>query len=275
MAQNRSIPYGYQMVNGAIIVHPSESEMVKTIFQLHTDGSSYLTIANWLTAHGIYYMPNRPDWNKNIIARMLQNTVYLGTEKYPTIINDTQFHTSQAAKKPYTHTEPKELKKLKPLLVCSQCGEKIQRRLKTDGTQRWYCPTDINHIALTVSDDSILQDILSLQNIVAHVNLQAQTNNSISLETVRLQNEIDRLLEQSELQVEEIKDNIFKLASLKYSLCPDTHHAEQAMLDDLKGSDTVNAKLLIQLVERIQVSNGNVTGFLLKCGNHIQNEGTI
>ncbi len=271
MAQNRAIPYGYQMVNGAMTTHEGESSVVKTIFQMYTEGSSYLTIANWLTSQDIRYMPTKPEWNKNMVARILQNKIYMGTEKYPPIIDQTQFHMSQSAQKPYTHTEPKDIKELKSLLVCNECGEKLRRRVKKDGTHRWFCPTDIAHISVTVTDDSILGDIASLQKILAHTNLQVQASNSISLETVRLQNEIDRLLEQTELHVEEIKDNILKLASLKYSLCPDTHHAEQAMLEELQHSETsVNTKVLTQLIEHIQVSHATISGVQLKCGNHIQ-----
>lgn len=271
MAQNRVIPYGYQMIGGTIVAHSSEASVVKSIFQMYVEGKSYLTIANWLTTEEIRYMPSKPTWNKNMVARILQNEIYLGTEKYPSIIDSVQFHMSKSAKKPYTHTEPKEIKELKPLLVCSQCGEKLRRRVKKNGTHRWYCVTDINHISVDVSDDSILEDISSIQRTLANTKLEMHSNNNLSIETIRLQNEIDRLLEQTELQVEEIKNNILKLAAVKYSLCSDTSHTEQAILEKLKHSENaVDTNLLVKLLESIQVSQAGVDEILLKCGKYIR-----
>ncbi len=274
MAQNRVIPYGYQMIGGAIVAHSSEAAVVKIIFQMYVDGKSYLTIANWLTTEEIRYMPSKPTWNKNMVARILQNEIYLGTEKYPSIIDSVQFHMSKSAKKPYTHTEPKEIKELKPLLVCSQCGEKLRRRVKKNGTHRWYCVTDINHISVDVSDDSILEDISSIQRTLANTKLEMHSTNNLSIETIRLHNEIDRLLEQTELQVEEIKNNILKLAAVKYSLCSDTSHTEQAILEKLKHSENVvDTNLLVKLLESIQVSQTGVDEILLKCGKYIRKGG--
>lgn len=274
MAQNRVIPYGYQMIGGTIVAHSSEASVVKSIFQMYVEGKSYLTIANWLTTEEIRYMPSKPTWNKNMVARILQNEIYLGTEKYPSIIDSVQFHMSKSAKKPYTHTEPKEIKELKPLLVCSQCGEKLRRRVKKNGTHRWYCVTDINHISVDVSDDSILEDISSIQRTLANTKLEMHSTNNLSIETIRLQNEIDRLLEQTELQVEEIKNNILKLAAVKYSLCSDTSHTEQAILEKLKHSENaVDTNLLVKLLESIQVSQTGVDEILLKCGKYIRKGG--
>ncbi len=274
MAQNRVIPYGYQMIGGAIVAHSSEAVVVKNIFQMYVEGKSYLTIANWLTTEEIRYMPSKPTWNKNMVARILQNEIYLGTEKYPSIIDSVQFHMSKSAKKPYTHTEPKEIKELKSLLVCSQCGEKLRRRVKKNGTHRWYCVTDINHISVDVSDDSILEDISGIQRTLANTKLEMHSTNNLSIEAIRLQNEIDRLLEQTELQVEEIKNNILKLAAVKYSVCSDTSHTEQAILEKLKHSENaVDTNLLVKLLESIQVSQAGVDEILLKCGKYIRKGG--
>lgn len=271
MAQYRKIPYGYHIVSGVITINIEEKNIVQKIYQMYADGLSYHNIATELTKQDIRYMPTKPEWNKNMVARILQNEVYLGTEKYPPIIDSVQFNKSESAKKTYTLTESKEIKDLKPLLVCSQCGEKVKRRVNKNGTHRWYCSADIKHISINVSDDIILKDIVSIQKILANTKLEMASNNNISIETLRLQNEIDRLLEQPELEVDKIKSSIMELAAIKYSLCTDTNYLEQAMLEKLKYSENVvDTKLLVDLLENIKVSQDGVSEILLKCGKYIR-----
>ena len=55
MGQNRTIPYGYCINKGKIEIHTEESKVIKKIFQKYANGTSYLKIANSLTAKGIGY----------------------------------------------------------------------------------------------------------------------------------------------------------------------------------------------------------------------------
>ena len=46
MAENRRIPYGYQIQNGAITIHSEETEIVRRIYSDYVSGKSYKAIAD-------------------------------------------------------------------------------------------------------------------------------------------------------------------------------------------------------------------------------------
>ena len=268
MGQNRRIPYGYQIQNGAITIHSEETEIVRRIYSDYVSGKSYKAIADMLTAEGVRYMPEKPEWNKNMVARILQNESYMGTQKYPEIVEEALCKAADTAKKPYTHTLEKGLKELKPLLVCGICGEQIQRRLKTDGNERWYCPSDIDHVDVSLTDQDIVQKVITLQQNLTTCKIQPpRRDKQISFELVRLQNEINRLLTDASESIASIQAKMMELAALRYTLCEDTTHIEECVIEELKAApNELNPKFLEQLTESIQIIHTNITGVTLRNG---------
>ena len=74
---NRKLPFGYQMRFGDVIPHPDEAEAVQKIYQNYLAGASFRQIAEGLQAQGIPYDGAKP-WNKNMVARILENERYTG-----------------------------------------------------------------------------------------------------------------------------------------------------------------------------------------------------
>ena len=73
---NRKLPFGYCMESGQICVVDDEAEIIRMIFTSYAEGNSYETLAEWLN-HGEHaYFPGRR-WNKNTLARILQDERYL------------------------------------------------------------------------------------------------------------------------------------------------------------------------------------------------------
>ena len=268
MGQNRRIPYGYQIQNGAITLHSEETEIVRRIYRDYVGGKSYKAIADMLTAEGIRYMPGKPEWNKNMVARILLNESYTGTQKYPIIVEEALYKAADTAKKPYTHTLEKVLKELKPLLVCGICGEQIQRRLKTGGNERWYCPSDIDHVDVSLTDQDIVQKVITLQQNLTTCKIEPpRRDKQISFELVRLQNEINRLLTDASESIASIQAKMMELAALRYTLCEDTTRIEECIIEELKAApNELNPKSLAQLTERIQIIHTNITGVTLRNG---------
>ena len=93
MLKNRSIPFGYCMVNGKYALNVSEAEAVRKIFADYIGGKSLKTIAAEMT---IPYNTNKAVWNKNMVCRVLENRKYLGESGYPQIITAKEF--DQAAR---------------------------------------------------------------------------------------------------------------------------------------------------------------------------------
>ena len=91
MTKKRTIPFGYCMNNGEITAEPKEIYAVATIFSEYLNGSSLLQIARLMESEKIGYTADSVHWNKNMVKRIIENRKYLGTDKYPQIIDKDTF----------------------------------------------------------------------------------------------------------------------------------------------------------------------------------------
>lgn len=272
MAQNRHLPYGYLIENGKISINYEESEVVIMIYKSYAKGLSYKTIAEQLTYKGIRYMPDKPIWNKNMVARILKNPVYIGNEKYPRIIEDILYQEVQQMMKPYTHTESADIKNLKPLLVCDKCGATVKRRLKTSGEERWYCANNLNHISIYLKDNILIDSILAIQNHIAKNPQLAKSYdkaNNISLDSIRLQNEIDKLMSQLEIDEELIKEKIMELASKRYTDCQ--YNNDKVLKHILSQTENeLDISLILKISKEIRITSNGADSMVLKNENIVK-----
>ena len=88
MLKNRSIPFGYCMVNGKYALNAPEAETVRKIFDKYIGGKSLKTIAAEMQ---IPYNTGKAVWNKNMVCRVLENKKYIGENGYPQIITAEDF----------------------------------------------------------------------------------------------------------------------------------------------------------------------------------------
>ena len=93
MLKNRSIPFGYCVINGKYALNTAESEAVQKIFSDYIGGKSLKTIAAEMT---IPYIKGKHTWNKNMVCRVLENSKYIGENGYPQIIEKSDYE--QAAR---------------------------------------------------------------------------------------------------------------------------------------------------------------------------------
>ncbi|MEE0407544.1 MAG: recombinase family protein, partial [Oscillospiraceae bacterium] len=83
---NRKLPFGYKMVMGEIVVHPQEAQVVQGIYARYLTGASFNDITDHLKEKGPPYDADKP-WNKNMVARILEDARYAGTERFPAILS--------------------------------------------------------------------------------------------------------------------------------------------------------------------------------------------
>ncbi len=255
----------------------SEAEVIRRIYRSYAEGLSYKVIAESLTEEGIQYMPEKPAWNKNMVARILQNKKYLGMGKYPLIVEAALSQAAKLAQKPYTHTEPQEIKTIKPLLVCTVCGNPIRRRVKPEGGERWYCEENFKHISVSVTDAILLESISGLwhrltENIMlADAGDKADENNPISLETIRLKNEIDQMLKTDEINEDELKAKIFDIAAQRYASCDTPLYHNRELIQRLQQAPQgFHMKTILEVTAEIKVSCCEAEALLLKNGKVIE-----
>lgn len=113
MLKNRSIPFGYCVINGKYALNITESETVKKIFSNYIGGKSLKTIAAEMQ---IPYNANKAAWNKNMVCRMLENKKYIGENGYPQIVTQHEFEQAAQIKaerttyrKPAPQTNPQRV----------------------------------------------------------------------------------------------------------------------------------------------------------------------
>ena len=82
---NRKLPFGYKMVMGEIIIHPQEAQAVQGIYARYLAGASFNDITDHLKEKGPPYDADKP-WNKNMVGRILEDSRYIGTDRFPAIL---------------------------------------------------------------------------------------------------------------------------------------------------------------------------------------------
>ncbi|BBB92457.1 MAG TPA: recombinase family protein [Methylomusa anaerophila] len=64
--------------NGDLVIVPEEAEIVRRIFRLFLEGSSYVQIAKILESEGILTVTGKKEWCPSVIDQMLENEKYMG-----------------------------------------------------------------------------------------------------------------------------------------------------------------------------------------------------
>ena len=90
---NRKLPFGYQMRMGEIIRNEPEAKAVQDIFLQYTLGASLKEIAEQMSKTGLTYDEGK-SWNKNMVARILENAKYTGAESYPELVDIKLFEAA-------------------------------------------------------------------------------------------------------------------------------------------------------------------------------------
>ena len=113
---NRKQPFGYKMEFGEIVPQPQEAKTVRSIYLQYLAGASFKQLAEQLQTEDVPYDVGKP-WNKNMVARILEDDRYIGEKYFPALIPTEQFHAAQERRKEmrpeYKQTlAQKELRKL-------------------------------------------------------------------------------------------------------------------------------------------------------------------
>lgn len=128
MGKYRKLPFGYRMEYGKVVVDPDESKWVIYIYEQYILGESYKRLSESLTSAGVLFDTDKP-WNKNMVARVLQDQRYAEDEKFPRIIETCLFQQADQKrnKKVVSSTVTKAQKTLK-----KKCGGNLSPQLEQE-----------------------------------------------------------------------------------------------------------------------------------------------
>ena len=269
MKKNRNIPFGYIMQKGEIIAEPTENQAVKDIFKLYLDGKSMSEIARQMSISQISYNGITFDWNKNMVKRILENEKYLRKDGYPVLIDsETYYHANARKKSKATSVNEisEELKIIRSLTYCTECGHRLSRIGGNTQTDKWDCRNpECSRFNYRLTDNMIKDILLHILNaVIANPDL-LDTDSEISAYTPNIkvkckQNEINRLMDNPEIDSEKVKAEILRLAELKYDCCtydesPQKTEYLKELLSDREQLNTINYDLLKSCVSRILIGH--------------------
>ena len=278
MSKNRRIPFGYMMQNGMITTNSAEVLAVLTIFSEYMVGKSLESIAINMK------VPYSEDkiWNKNMVKRVLENEKYLGTDVYPQLISEEVFrkvNERKSAKATSLCIVPEELQEVRSLTVCKECGKRLFRTK----AELWDCRNhDCRPFLFKMTDEVLTGAILNILNTVSAnpVLIEAEATVSEYIPTSEIlckQAEIDRAIDNGTKTAEEIRNDILRLAKLKYRhyTYNDVNQKTEllkSLIENRNQLNTLDIGLLKSCVKRITVSHSCVIEAEFINGVIIKNE---
>ena len=285
MPKNRVIPFGYCMRNGEITVDFNESKAVARIFEEYLNGSSLQQIAKLMELEKIKYSASSDHWNKNMVKRIIENEKYLGNEKYPQIIGE-KFFTHANEKRMLKATSvcviPEDLQEIRNRTYCLECGHRLSRIGGNCHSAKWDCRNpDCYRLEYQLTDQMIIGVVLTVLNAaIANLNL-IENNGEISTysptaDIIRKQNEINQMLDSTQVDFDRIKSELYRLTEMKYDCCTyndDPQKTKQLMnlLENQKQLNTLDIGLFKSCVNRIWISHFCATEVEFINGVHIKN----
>lgn len=185
---NRKLPFGYQMVMGEIALHPIESGIAQEIFRRYAAGASYGELIEWLKEQSVPYEKEKP-WNKNMIARILEDCRYIGEKAFPAVIGKNTYDAAEQVRSAKRHPSQKTEAQV---LLRKLCGHSVTKTIEQQ--------------ALTILNRLINNPEL----------LNAKPPSANSLRAVELQRELDRVMQVQPVNEEKARELICQLASAQY-----------------------------------------------------------
>ncbi len=240
---NRKLPFGYQMRMGEIVRNEPEAKAVQDIFLQYTLGASLKEIAEQMSKTGPAYGEGK-SWNKNMVARILENPKYTGTDSYPKLV-DIKLFEAAAEKRQAKQRLPERTPAQKALKrVCSKPPTpEIEQQ--------------VTHLLgrLVERPDRIMQPVKT--PTPAHTNTQT---------------ELDDILNTQPLDEDAARSLICKLVQEQYDAIGNEEYETErlrrlvtafectAELNAELLQSTVSAVLVTQQAVRLQLKNGQIIG---------------
>lgn len=259
----RYIPFGYQMVQGKAIENPDEKAVVESIYQKYLLGMSIKQLAVYATQTGVPYRENAEGWNKNMVARILEDERYWNGKQYPPIIEKELAMKVLDLKK--GKTSPRSgIPYIQKKMVCSVCQHPLSRSVRKKPGIFWHC----RHCQKIVGpvDDEELQYMIAdrIHNLCQSpkiIESNAAFSSQLSIQAIRLTNEINQMLDQREIDPEKALALILECAAEKYYSCQVQGRDYQTLkiqklLEAHIHDESLNQELFEQIVEKVILHPG-------------------
>lgn len=233
MAWQRKIPFGYLIQDGLIQPHPQEADAVRYIFGQYLAGASLLAIAEGMVRQGIRYHRHTPEWNKNMVKRILENTKYTGADGCPRLVSDEDFTAVQSQRTARNTYAPlaAEVRPIQSRAVCARCGGRMARGTRSHGRVHWKCQNEGCGQSVSLSDEALaglvdgrLRELAQAPHLLT---APEPRQAGVDLEAIRLRNELTMALNRGAESPEYIKTLALAVTAQRYSQLPDPTPAHE------------------------------------------------
>ena len=222
MGKHRKFPFGYRMEFGKVVIDPDESKWVINIFDQYMQGESFKSISDTLKDAGISYDADK-HWNKNIVARILQDRRYTGAGKFPQIIDAYIFQV----------VEQKRSKKAARIQL-----SKAQKVLKKKSG--YQVTPHLEHEVL-----NLLNTLAGKPEQIEHANTNPKDNSRVET----LQAELEELLVILPVDEKQAKEKLIKTTVAMYEAI-DPREYETQRLKRIFGREQIRSELDGNLLEQ-------------------------
>ena len=228
--ENRKLPFGYELHDGAIRTNISESGCVLWIFLTYLEGASLSEIAKELNIRGTARYNKTANWNKNMIDRILQDQRYCGDTLYPEIISSKIFQNVQRQRETRSH---------------AKLQSPAQRMIRILGGGR---------VSKTVE-----------AGVLSTMNYLIQNPDAIQcpepavpdyIQRFRAQRELDMVIDQQPVDEDRAADLIKRIAEAEYDLIDNNEYETERLRRLFRSADPMDelsADLLQKTVAEISV----------------------
>lgn len=240
--KNRRLPFGYRMEMGELTLHTQETKIVRWIFEQYCAGTPYNSLVDKLNTHPVPYDEGKP-WNKNMIARILEDRRYIGEKGYPTIISAETFAVAQ------------EIRNAKITPAKSTEAEKILRQLSGQRRTR-----------------RMEAQVLAILNALIDNPAQIRCLPSAETDNAALSAELNGALAELPIDEGRAKALVFQTAAERYRAIGSGEYETQRLRHIAEQSgrmDTLDAAILRSMVDAIEANQGEVISLRLKNGQVI------
>ena len=258
MKKKRYFPFGYRMAGGQIEIVPEESSLLQNLFDNYLKGASLIKLAETAQQTGIKFRENTERWNKNMIARMLDDERYWNDNGFPPIVSKEIGSAITALRKQKT-TSQCPIQFIKKKLVCCICGENINRNGKNAPRIRWDCPKCGWYFGPITDNElkqAVTEKLLAVCRNPQVAEPDQQPTNSLSIQAARLTNEINQLLSQREVDTDRLLPLILECAAEKYKTCSikESDHLTikiKALFQEHSNDEELNRELFEQTIKQV------------------------
>lgn len=210
---------------------------------------------------------------------MIEDRRYIGSEIYPQIITDNIFIQANTVRENRRTTKSYIVDSSnKPFVYTVKCAcygtsmiHRTDRRAKN--SEQWHCGSEKCGARIYMKIEELKKIVADLINeIIAEPALAEQKidETEIPLEIKIMEREINRMLEQKDLNKEEIQNKILECATQKYEYFTGKAHITERLKADLKKTSPLSdfsMDIFIKTVSAVLIDENAKISIVLKNGN--------